>query len=98
MMSSLNHFLQHSEKSISACFLQKCKDYHRMVKVFQNKFSLIFNQKENCHHDHIPFSLRGITIDFSDLSIGNSSNNGIFISWNRGRYPERNRLLRHLLN
>ena len=26
----------------------------------QIKFHLVSNRKENCHHDHIPFSLKGI--------------------------------------
>ena len=36
-----------------------------VVRVFllirnQPEFSLVHNQKENCHYDHIPFDLKGI--------------------------------------
>ena len=41
----------------------------------QMEFNLVQNRKENCHHDHIPFSEK-----YSFLSVGNSLADGKKIS------------------
>ena len=68
-ISASNSVCTHGEKSVSISFHIEWDMI--VVTVFisienQMEFHLVQNRKENCHHDHIPFNLKGnVNIVFS---------------------------------
>ena len=56
--------LVHSEKTSSDCSHIEGNMIAATVFVLitnQTEFCWVYNQEENCHHDHIPFNLKVIT-------------------------------------
>ena len=60
---ALKRVCSHSEKQVSNSFQIEGKMVMMTVLLLNMnpmEFNLVHNQNENCHHDHIPFNLKGI--------------------------------------